>query len=66
MLDGRIVALRREGAAMIARVDAGPGFDVHLTPASVQSLALEPGRRVWLVIKTFSWRVSTARSPWSS
>ena len=57
VLDGRIRSLHREGATMIARVDAGPGFHVHLTPGACESLALADGRRVWLVIKTYSWRV---------
>lgn len=29
----------------------------HLTPAAVAELGLEPGRRVWLVVKTHSWRL---------
>jgi molybdate transport system ATP-binding protein len=57
VLTGAIASLQRQGAAIVARVAAGPGFDVHLTPAACESLGLAVGRHVWLVIKTFSWRV---------
>jgi len=57
ILPGEVRSLGREGATMIARVAAGPVFEVHLTPAAAQTLALEEGSRVWLVIKTYSWRV---------
>jgi molybdate transport system ATP-binding protein len=51
-----ILSLRREGAMMIAKTDAGRVFEVHLTPGACESLGLKPGRHVWLVIKTHSWR----------
>jgi molybdate transport system ATP-binding protein len=57
ILPGGVRSLRREGATMIARIAAGPEFEVHLTPAAAQTLALGEGTRVWLVIKTYSWRV---------
>ena len=59
VLEGQIQSLRREGVTMVARVNAGPVFDVHLTQEACTSLALGEGRRVWLVIKTYSWRVVT-------
>jgi ABC-type molybdate transport system ATPase subunit len=37
-----------------ARVDCGVVFQVTLTPNARQSLALDVGRSVWLVIKTYS------------
>jgi molybdate transport system ATP-binding protein len=57
VLAGRIASLQRQGATIIARVAAGPAFDVHLTPAARETLNLAEGREVWLVIKTYSWRV---------
>ena len=57
VLEGRVASVRRQGATMIARVQAGPGFEVHLTRSACESLALTEGARVWLVIKTYSWRV---------
>lgn len=60
ILPGTIQSLRREGARVVAIVDAGGVFEVHLTPGATSSLALSPGRAVWLVIKTHSFRrVST-------
>ena len=32
---------------MVATVDAGQKFVVHLTPAAVEALSLRPGREVW-------------------
>jgi molybdate transport system ATP-binding protein len=57
VLEGRVASLRREGATIIARVGAGPQFEVHLTRGACDALAMAEGARVWLVIKTYSWRV---------
>jgi ABC-type molybdate transport system ATPase subunit len=42
---------------MVAIVDAGARFTVHLTPTGVESLHLRPGDRVWLIVKTYSCRI---------
>src|SRR2546430_15403693 len=39
---------------VIARVDCGVIFVVHVTPGAVRALELTAGRRVWLVLKTHS------------
>jgi len=57
IVPGRIVALAREGPTIIARVDAGAPFVVHVTPSAVDSLGLAAGRPVWLIIKTYSCRI---------
>jgi molybdate transport system ATP-binding protein len=57
IVPARIISLRREGAMVIAEIDAGRKFEVHLTPAACESLGLKPDRQVWLVIKTHSWRL---------
>lgn len=57
IVPARIVTLRREGAMVVAEIDAGRKFEVHLTPAACESLGLKPERQVWLVIKTHSWRL---------
>ena len=57
VLPGRIVSLVREGAMVVADVDAGARFIVHLTPSAVESLALNAGRESWLIIKTHSCRI---------
>jgi molybdate transport system ATP-binding protein len=57
VIAAKIVSLRREGAMIIAEMDAGRTFEVHLTPGACESLALKPEEQVWLVIKTHSWRL---------
>lgn len=57
VIPARIIGLRREGAMVIAEMDAGRAFEVHLTPGACESLGLKPEQRVWLVIKTHSWRL---------
>ena len=58
ILEGRIDQLQRQGPTVIAQVDAGHPFVVHLTPGSVDDLQLRPGTRVWLIIKTYSCRIA--------
>jgi molybdate transport system ATP-binding protein len=57
ILPAKISSLRREGAMVIAGIDAGRNFEVHLTPGACESLALSPEQQVWLVIKTHSWHL---------
>jgi len=54
VMDGRIVSLEQRGTMVIARVDCGVAFIVHVTPGAVRALGLTPGRHVWLVLKTHS------------
>jgi molybdate transport system ATP-binding protein len=56
ILAGRLTSLARDGATMVAVVDAGARFVVHLTPSATESLHLALGQHVWLVIKTYSCR----------
>jgi molybdate transport system ATP-binding protein len=56
---GAVRALRREGATMIAEVEAGDRFVAHMTPVASESLGISVGQRVWLVIKTYSCRLVT-------
>jgi len=57
VLRGRLVELVAHGPTMIATVDAGARFVVHLTPGGVESLGLRPGSELWLIIKTYSCRL---------
>jgi molybdate transport system ATP-binding protein len=57
VLPGVVSTMSRQGPTVVARVIAGPSFSVHLTPGAAESLALAEGRHVWLIIKTYSWRV---------
>jgi molybdate transport system ATP-binding protein len=57
VLRGTLHEYTREGTSIVARVDAGERFTVHLTPGAVESLGLQPGMPVWLVLKTHSCRI---------
>jgi molybdate transport system ATP-binding protein len=57
VVPAKIISLRREGAMVIAEIDAGRRFEVHLTPGACRSLSLKPEQQIWLVIKTHSWRL---------
>jgi molybdate transport system ATP-binding protein len=59
ILQGRLLALTRDGATVVATVDAGARFVVHLTPSAADGLGLTPGQDVWLVIKTYSCRIAS-------
>ena len=54
VLSGRLVALTRRDITVVAQVDCGVLFEVHLTPAAETSLQLHTGRQVWVVLKTHS------------
>jgi molybdate transport system ATP-binding protein len=54
VLEGRIMSLEQRGTMVIARVDCGTTFVVHITPGAVRALELTAGRGVWLVLKTHS------------
>lgn len=54
IFQGNLISIERRGVTMIALVEAGVIFEVHLTPDACQELHLETGCQVWLVIKTYS------------
>lgn len=54
VLPGKIVSLARRDVTVVATVDCGAKFEVHVTPGAVASLGLAVGAGVWLVIKTHS------------
>jgi molybdate transport system ATP-binding protein len=51
---GRVESIRREGVKVVAMIEAGVTFEVHLTPAAVDALQIEAGKKIWLAIKTYS------------
>lgn len=57
VLRGTLASFTREGTTIVARVDAGERFVVHLTPGAVESLGLTTAMPVWLVLKTHSCRI---------
>jgi molybdate transport system ATP-binding protein len=63
VLRGRLIELSAHGPTMVAVVDAGARFIVHLTPTGVESLHLQPGDHVWLIVKTYSCRI-VVETPW--
>lgn len=56
VIPGLIRSLKPEGSSVVAMVDAGHLFEVHLTIGAVTALALTPQLQVWLVMKTHSFR----------
>lgn len=58
---GTITSLERRDVMVIAKVDCGVQIEVHLTPAASADLNLAIGRRVWLVVKTYSCQVLEGR-----
>ena len=57
VLRGSLASLSHQGTTVVATVDAGERFVVHLTPGAVDSLGLFPDMPVWLVVKTHSCRI---------
>ncbi len=54
---GTIERLQQRDVMVIAHVKCGPRFEVHITPAARESLRLQEGSAVWLVVKTYSCQV---------
>jgi molybdate transport system ATP-binding protein len=54
VIPGAVISIERRDVMISARVNCGVELEVHLTLAARESLCLEPGREVWLVIKTHS------------
>lgn len=54
LIPGRIARLAQHDVIVSAFVDCGVEMEVHLTLAARDSLSLQPGGEVWLVVKTHS------------
>ncbi|MGA9812344.1 MAG: molybdenum ABC transporter ATP-binding protein [Terriglobales bacterium] len=54
IIPGRVVSLAQRDVIVVAKVNCGVEMEVHLTLAARDSLHLQPGREVWLVVKTHS------------
>ncbi len=54
VMQGRITLVQQRDVIVSVRVNCGVELEVHLTLAARDSLYLEPGKEVWLVIKTHS------------
>lgn len=54
---GVIASLEQRDVTVVAKVNCGAVFEVHLTPAARDSLQLQVGGKIWLVVKTYSCQV---------
>jgi molybdate transport system ATP-binding protein len=57
VIPGRIISFVQQGTLVIAEVDAGQRFEVHITPHAREALQLRADSRIWLVIKTYSCHI---------
>ena len=60
IIPGKVVSLAQRDVIVAAKVDCGVEMEVHLTLAARDSLQLQPGREVWLVLKTHSCHLMAA------
>ncbi|HXM96413.1 MAG TPA: molybdenum ABC transporter ATP-binding protein [Candidatus Dormibacteraeota bacterium] len=60
IMEGQIVSLEQRGTMVIARVNCGMVFIVHVTPGAARTLELCVERKVWLVLKTHSCHLVAA------
>src|SRR5579872_5680423 len=60
IIPGRVASLEQRDVIVIARVNCGVDIEVHLTLAARDSLELQPGREVWLIVKTHSCHLMAA------
>ncbi len=60
VLPGQIISLAQRDVIVVARVNCGVEMEVHLTLAARDALHLQPGKEVWLVVKTHSCHLMTA------
>ena len=57
LLRRTIESMEQRSAAIICRVNSGAMFEVHVTLGAARDMNLQPGREVWLVLKTYSCHV---------
>ncbi len=57
IFSGLITSLRQRDVMVVAKVNCGAEFEVHLTPTAREALHLEVGGTVWVVVKTYSCQV---------
>src|SRR6202167_2100633 len=63
IIPGRVLSLERRDMIVEVRVDCSIEMTVHLTLAARDALKLQPGREVWLVIKTHSCHLMQSTLP---
>lgn len=60
ILPGVVELLETRGTLVVAHVNIGVRFVVHVTPGALRSLGLAPGKSVWLILKTHSCHTVSA------
>jgi ABC-type molybdate transport system ATPase subunit len=58
IMPGRVAGFELHGSTVVATIDAGVPFVVHLTAGGADTLDLRAGQTLWLIIKTYSCRVA--------
>ncbi len=54
---GTVTELTRSGPRVAVRIHSGATLEVHVTPGAAASLALAPGRVIWLIVKSYSCHI---------
>lgn len=57
VLPGKVSSLERTEADIVLQVEAGALFSVRITADAAERLALAPGKAVYLIIKTHSFKI---------
>jgi molybdate transport system ATP-binding protein len=60
IIPGRLLSLEQRDVIVVVQVNCGVEMEVHLTLAARDSLQLQPGRDVWLIVKTHSCHLMAA------
>jgi molybdate transport system ATP-binding protein len=60
IIPGRLLSLEQRDVIVAARLNCGVEMEVHLTLAARDALQLQPGREVWLIVKTHSCHLMAA------
>jgi molybdate transport system ATP-binding protein len=60
VIPGRLLSLAQRDVIVVVRVNCGVEMEVHLTLAARDSLQLQAGREVWLIVKTHSCHLMAA------
>ncbi len=60
VIPGRVLSLEQRDVIVVVRVNCGVEMEVHLTLAARDSLELQPGREIWLIVKTHSCHLMAA------
>jgi molybdate transport system ATP-binding protein len=60
IISGRVLSVVQRDVIVVVRVNCGVEMEVHLTLAARDSLQLQPGREVWLIVKTHSCHLMAA------